>query len=412
MRDRLNFFEPWERLPPNHENQLTRALLVVLRCCPIAQQAWLSLVDRDLTLHSLPRPTFDTQRGKILRSEGQLTTDEPIRGISVLCSADAPSEAPGVVLESDRGMVLDGIILYPGEIVVVLESKLDGPADDRNARNINLHGQPIDFKSAPIWRISWRNVLAAFTDLADEARGLTSGAERETLTDFLDFVDRNFPKLGPCSTLQRCRAEVSRVTRRLRTILSEVLGSDDATLPGAHAAVTTAYLGYESGQVQLSMYPADTLQQARAFYDRPKIVERILALEHDGWSISPNFHFGFMARGFCWMKSAMPLAEYMSYWQQHIEDTRQIERRDWNEYWDKLEKLKIAEPTDREAFDHNFTTTTGRHSATPRPGIKCKFAWSLDEAGRLDSRGQLTKAVKKPINELLEALGEDKIDAG
>jgi len=37
---------------------------VVLRYCPIAHQAWLSLVDAAassrLTLHSLPRPTFDT----------------------------------------------------------------------------------------------------------------------------------------------------------------------------------------------------------------------------------------------------------------------------------------------------------------------------------------------------------------
>ena len=44
MQDRLNFFEPWERAA-NHENQLTRALLVLLRYCPIAHQAWLSLVD-------------------------------------------------------------------------------------------------------------------------------------------------------------------------------------------------------------------------------------------------------------------------------------------------------------------------------------------------------------------------------
>src|SRR3954470_6872257 len=103
MQDRLNFFEPWERLPANHENQLTRALLVVLRCCPIAHQAWLSLVDRNLTLHSLPRPTFDTQRAQILRSEDQPKTNEPIRGISVLCAADASNEVQGAVLESDRG---------------------------------------------------------------------------------------------------------------------------------------------------------------------------------------------------------------------------------------------------------------------------------------------------------------------
>lgn len=410
MRDRLNFFEPWESLPANHENQLTRALLIVLRYCPIAQQAWLSLVDHNLPLHSLPRPTFDTQRGKILRSEDQSpTTDELIKGISVLCAAEAPSEAPDVILESDRGQVLDGIIRYGDEMVVVLESKLDGPADDRQARNINLHNQPILF-DGHVRRISWRDVLATFTDLALEKRGLVSGAERMILADFLDFVGRNFPQLGPFKTLARCEAEPSRVARRLQTILSEVLGSDDATLPGTHTSVTTAYLVYESRQVKLDMYPADTLQQARACYDRPNVVERILMLEREGWRVRPNFHFGFMAKGFCWTKTTLPLAEYLYHWQQNIRNTAQIERRHWDDYWDKLLKAKIAEASDREDFNRNYTNTN-RPSATPRPGIACTFLWNLDEAERLDARGLLTKAVKERVNQLLDVLGEDKIDA-
>jgi hypothetical protein len=52
-----------------------------------------------------------------------------------------------------------------------------------------------------------------------------------------------------------------------------------------------------------------------------------------------------------------------------------------------------------------------KNSLIPRPGIGCKFVWSLDEAERLDDRGQLTKSVKERINQLLEALGEDKIVA-
>ena len=42
--DALNFFMPFRRLEPNHENQLTRALLVVLRFSPMAHAAWLRLV--------------------------------------------------------------------------------------------------------------------------------------------------------------------------------------------------------------------------------------------------------------------------------------------------------------------------------------------------------------------------------
>ena len=410
MQDRLNFFEPWERLPAYHENQLTRALLVVLRYSPIAHQAWLSLIDRSLPpLHSLDRPTFDTQRGTILRSDGQPTTNESMRGISVLCSANNPSEASGAMLESDRGQVLDGIIRYGDEIVVVLESKLDGPGDDRQARNINLYGQPVKF-DPQIRRISWRDVLATFTDLANEKRGLISGAERMILNDFLDFVDKNFSRLGPFKTLARYAAEPSRVRRRLHAILREVLRSDGVALPGTHYAVITAYLEYdEDRQVKLRMYPADTLEQANVFYNRPNAVERTLVLEQEGWTIRPNFHFGFMAKGFDRTNTDLRLAEYLRYWQLNIKNTGLVGREVWNAYWDKLVKAKIAEPADRDQFDHDFTNT-GRQSATPRPGIQCTFAWHLDEAERLDSGEQLAKAVKERINQLLEAVGEDKID--
>ena len=407
MHDRLNFFEPWEGIPANHENQLTRALLVVLRYCPIAHQAWLLLVDPRRTLLSLPHPTFDTQRAKILSNERQPEIGEPIKGISVFCEADNPSGTPGEIQESDRGQILDGIIRYGDDVVVVLESKIGGLNDDRQAKNINLYGQPVDF-DGPIRKISWRNVLASFTDLAQEERGLISGAERILVTDFLDFVDTNFPKLGPFNTLERCAGEPFRVQRRLGAILRDVLSNDDYDLPGTHAAVATAYLEYlkpPERQVALAMYPADTLQQARALYVRPNVVERIVKLETEGWTVLPNFHFGFMAKGFCWTKPEMPLVEYLRYWQKNVGTTTKIERHDWNEYWVDLMKTKIAGPNDREQFEVDFTNTK-RNSASPRPGLVCRFVWNLDEAERLDGRGQFAKTVKQRINELLEAVGE------
>ena len=423
MQDRLNFFEPWQS-PASHENQLTRALLVVLRYCPIAHQAWLSLVDAAasspldprsprLVLHSLPRPTFDTQRAQILRSEDQPKTNEPIGGISVLCAADASNEVQGAVLESDRGQVLDGIIKYGDHSVIVLESKLHEFADDRQARNINLHGQPIQF-DGPVRKFSWRDVLACFTDLADEKRSLVSGAEREILNDFLAFIDKNFPQLGPFNTIGRCAGETSRVQRRLHTILSKVLdNADGETLPGIHKSVKLARLEYESEirLVNLRMWPADTLEQARFFYRRPGTVERVLKLQNEGWSVSPNFHFGFMATGCCWTNATMPVAEYMRYWLERIGDAGQIERRDWDQYWRSLVHEKIAKSEDRESFDGYFTSTA-RASATPRPGVKCTFNWRLDEAERLDARAQLGNAVRERVNQLLEALDEDKINPG
>jgi hypothetical protein len=417
MHDRLNFFEPWEGVPAYHENQFTRALLVVLRCCPIAHQAWLSLVDPKLALHSLPAPSYDTQRGTILDGDGHSPTDEPIKGISVLCSADITNEVPSAVLESDRGQILDGIIRYGDEIVIVLESKLDGSTDERQAAHINLHGQSVTFHGR-IRKISWRDVLGTFTDLADEKRGLISGAEQIILSDFLNFVNVNFAQLGPFNTLRRCETVPSRINRRLRTILSEVLGNDDGALQSTHTGIKTAYLQYKDAdqkdanrQVELTMYPADTLAQARALYARPNIVERLYALEHEGWHIWPNFHFGFMAKRFCWTTGRISIEQYMLYWQKIIASTQQIARHEWDTFWNKLVQAAIANPADRQQFDVDFTNTD-RKSASPRPGLAFEFVWSLEEAERLDARpGQLVKSVRERINQLLEAMSEAKIDA-
>jgi hypothetical protein len=219
------------------------------------------------------------------------------------------------------------------------------------------------------------NVLASFTDLADQDRQLVSGAEREILNDFLAFVDKNFRELGPFNTLASCAEDPSRIRRRLDAIMSELLGTGGKTLPGIHTSVKLAVLEYESEKrlVELRLWPADTLQPARAFYRRRETVDRVLTLTSDGWSVSPNFHFGFMASGCCWTSTTMPVSEYLGYWAEHINDTAQIERPDWGEYWDRLVNLKIAAPADREAFGHYFTDTA-RTFAAPRPGVSPHYA--------------------------------------
>ena len=220
MPDHLNFFEPYENIPAHHENQLTRALLVVLRYSPMAHQAWLSLVDQELHLHQLPQPGFRTQQARILEKGISGPANEAIKGISVICAADA-SKVEGKTVKSDRVQVLDGIVRYGDDLVIVLETKLDGPAPDRQAREINLHGQPVAFEGK-VRTLSWRSVLDSFADLADDDRGVTAGSERKVLQDFLNFTDRNFPNLGPFSTLDRCGGEQSRVMRRLRKVMKRL----------------------------------------------------------------------------------------------------------------------------------------------------------------------------------------------
>ena len=164
-------------------------------------------------------------------------------------------------------------------------------------------------------------------------------------------------------------------------ILREVLGDDAPIFPGKHFAVTRAVLSYNMVErnVELNMWPADTLQQARVFYKRPEATERLLALTEGGWRVQPNFHFGFMTSGLCWLTTALPAANYMSYWKKNIDSVVQIQRKDWDDYWKNLVSTRIVEDSERNKFDDNFTNAQ-RQTATPRPGLNCVFAWNIGEA--------------------------------
>ena len=90
MTDHLNYFEPYQRREAHHEDQLTRAFLIILRHVPMAHAAWLALVDQghrqnDGTgvphLHELPEPDFYTQvrdlPDEVVRLVSVIQTDEP-----------------------------------------------------------------------------------------------------------------------------------------------------------------------------------------------------------------------------------------------------------------------------------------------------------------------------------------------
>ncbi len=404
--DSLNFFDPNPDIPSNHENQLTRAFLVVLRISPAAHQTWLSLASPGRKLYELSRPwSFDTQRWKMFEEVPDIA--EPIEGISVLQAADM-QEIEGPVQTTDRAQVLDGIVRYGDELLIVIETKLDGPVPTGQAQDLNVHGALVRFDTS-VHKVSWRALLAAWSDLVENE--IVSGAERTVIADFLDFVDLHFAQLGPLTTLGRCKDHKSRVERRLNGVLSKIAGTpikDWIPLP-ERAALDRAYLEFDesSQKIQLAVYPADTLTQAKAFYTSTKAPSQVLALcDGNGkWSAQPNFHFGHMARGMVWIKSNTSPGEYVAYWQAKIGDTRQYPRERWEEFWIELEQHDFATADDKAEFDRSFTNTK-RTFATPRPGLKCVYQWNLTEAIQLDDKNKFVKAVAEQMNIILGALDE------
>jgi hypothetical protein len=157
MDSRLNFFAPYENAAAWHENQLTRALLVVLRYSPMSHQAWLRLIAPDRNLHDLPTAEFATQRQRILTADAELPEGGAVPGISVWL-APGSAQTHESIQSSDRQQVLDGIITYGSALVVVIENKITWSAVTEQPSRINLHGLPVLFESTPR-SVQWQKVL-------------------------------------------------------------------------------------------------------------------------------------------------------------------------------------------------------------------------------------------------------------
>lgn len=408
MADHINFFVPFEKRPPWHEDQLTRALLVTLRYSPAALQAWLGMVAPHRRLHELTKPEFATQRRQVLAA-GSDGGDEAIPGISVWLAPDAPDQLDGIVADSDRGQVLDGVIRFGDDLVIIVESKIGWSGLTDQPHQINLHGAPVRFDGPPI-SVRWQDVLAMLYDLVE--RELVAGAERLMIEDMLQLVETHFARIGPYVTLGRCDGNEFRIERRLDALLGEAVMGDDGRGAGwrdvrGSGKISMVQLAYSPGRgsVYLRGYPGDTLTQARSLYKDDDAVARLLALRGDGgWDLWPNMHFGHISKGLAWVKAPASTEEYVAHWVGAVAGgVGAVSREDWPAFWSSLLDARIVPANGRATFDAAFTHT-GRATATPRPGMCIEFVWPLAEATRLDADGSFTGVLRDRVAQLLDAL--------
>jgi hypothetical protein len=163
---------------------------------PMAHTVWLRLVAADRELQKLPGATYVTQRRAVREATEE---DEPADLISVFLAPEEPLSGGGVVTESDRGQVLDAIIDYGGELLVVVENKI-AEADDYQARQLNVTGARVHIgegREAVV--VLWRDLLDGLIALRE--RLLVGGAEGAVVDHFLTYVEDHFPALGPFRTL-------------------------------------------------------------------------------------------------------------------------------------------------------------------------------------------------------------------
>jgi hypothetical protein len=181
-----------------------------------------------------------------------------------------------------------------------------------------------------------------------------------------------------------------------------VASTDAAGVIGANAYLRVMR---DRPEVELALYPADTLTQAKAFYRRYNALAGVRELRsRTGWHARPNFHFGSFQRGYCWTCNQRDLDDYVQFWVGRIARETAIPREDWDRYWSWLETEEIACPADRPEFDRHFVTSN-RSLAVPRPGLALSRRWPLQTAQAPGGEDEFRGEVRQALHEALAAFG-------
>ena len=419
--ERLNYFNPYQDKGAWHEDQLTRAFLVVVRMVPLALAGFLDLIrDQQVVRGSelkLPASTelltsdveIETQKNSISQTTGRL--------ISIMMT-DEDWKPEKDVVASDRGARYDGVLSFDPSWIVVIENK----PSSQNIWEEQVHpnvpeGCEIEIDKVAVV-LQWRNVILRLTALI--AADILHGAERMIVDDFLQFVDEHFSRLNPYGTFGKCRNSVLLLERRCGSILEAVApgrvawGSQWGTNyillnQPAPAKICWMCPDADGSRIEAAIYPGDTMSQARALFAHlhRQGIDRLLALRDRGWDIVPNFHYGFIRSGFGHgVKTRLSIEEYIRYWMEHSTEIVQVS------LLEQTFAKALQEFVGSGMMDENDVGRVVAALPSPTaknfnviPGLALTFEWPLSKAVEIDRHGGMVEEFKRTANEALVACG-------
>jgi len=423
MEHHLSIFRPYER-DAKHEDQLTRAALIVLKLVPLAHEAFLGLAGCE-PLSALPRPSFEMQTEQLVPIDPDAEDPEVAELVSVfLAPHENLVETQELDLASERRARYDGVIQYGPRLLVVIESKLYANASDQQSLNINTKG--LVPKNDRRILVRWQLLLDRWWNLME--LGVLAPAEAEVLNDFFNNAEENFGDLLPYTDLERCGDHPGRRLRRLRSILEKATGlQPEINVSLGHVGVkfpdkkVVAFdrvsLYIEGGNVVLSAWPAELRDQYKSVYSDPKKVDALIALtDNPAWHVQANFHLAYWRSSVPqrWYPTRHLLGPvYVQRWIEDFQDQRAGRRpredikepsfRQWlvqRGYATESEMESLDEWADKLPMDH-FDI---------RPSIQVTRSWQLADAVAQDSTGQFIAEVREAINQVLAALDERQLE--
>ena len=407
--NRSNLFNPFNSRSIEHEDRLTWAFLVALKYDPALQNFL-----RELVESQLPPELWEysnTWEPANVSTQTKWIESSTIPLVSVLLT-DVSIQERIKVKWSDREPRYDGVIEYPSRMTLIIENKLYhgdvwreqlSPSRDSFLGDIDddtLHGSAIC--------LEWSEILEGVLKYADS--DIAQFSSREIARDFLSFVEEIHPALTPYRTFELC-GEISEALERRNTSLL-------ATLASEIGLENWGYL-FRSGKIaervfisiskskpwklQVEMYPADTVTQARYFYNA---VDKEAFLSLKEWEVEPNLHFSFMGTHLVRAETALGIREYFDHFSESSSyGQRSADRDTLSPLADQWEHEGLISSADRKKIEDEFINTN-RKNINIIPGFSIYREWDLDRVIKLEEREELEEYIIDALATPLATWGE------
>ncbi len=421
---RLSVFEPYTDLARGHEDQLTRAAMIVLRLVPLARETLLHAIG-ERSLSELPDCTVDLQAHHLVDPTEEGASNGRVkraRLISVFLTPDfEPPRIEQEIVETDRGQRFDGVLRFDPELVVLIESKVCRRWARRNGHRVaevNLGG--VEFAQRRTCLLRWHDLLESWWRLVEI--GALAPAEQMLIGDLLGYAHQDFAELLPFGSLRRVGEDPLRRRWRLRSLLREATSIQPERVGLVHVRLDTglgakalqrAALEIDDRTLTLHLWPGELKPQAQALYSAGR-AERLAALDEsagDGpWRVAPQPLLGFRnapKRVRVYLTCTLDAATYARRWQGEdwVHVGAHHREQILPELWPWLLERGYASPRDEEPLER-FMQTLGRRALHLRPALHVSRTWSFAEAEALDDAGLLVGEIHAAINRVLGALDE------
>ena len=205
--DRLNYFNPYDSKASSHEDQLTRAYLVLLKHSSHALFTFIDYARCNQKTSGDEKPIsiidlldqdwdFETQKGNPVIDTNFL--------LSVLITDSQIETADSNVKSSERNARYDGVITFGTSLTIIIENK---PRSSNvwfgqlNPSRQNLADDTVVCRHPIV--LEWKEIITQLNHLLHLPT--ISGNEKIMIEDFLSFVDDSFPFLNPFDGLHQCK---------------------------------------------------------------------------------------------------------------------------------------------------------------------------------------------------------------